>query len=284
MHTVDVDKNNFDAVVIEGSQQAPVVVDFWAPWCGPCKSLGPILEKLAEEYGGRFTLAKINSDENPELSARYNVRGIPNVKAFIAGQVAHEFSGALPESGVRQFLDRIIPSPVDELRDEAAQVYAQTGDAQQALALLSRAEERDPQNEDVRIDRAVLLAESGQRDQAREVIATLKPLTQMHDRISALRAKLELAQGAADAPHEAALTQRIEVDENDLEARLQLAQVHVAQKNYRAALEQLLEIVQRNRGFRDDAGRKTMLQVFALLAGQGELVSEFRRKLARTMN
>ena len=284
MHTVDVDKNNFDAVVIEGSQQAPVVVDFWAPWCGPCKSLGPILEKLAEEYGGRFTLAKINSDENPELSARYNVRGIPNVKAFIAGQVAHEFSGALPESGVRQFLDRIIPSPVDELRDEAAQVYAQTGDAQQALALLSRAEERDPQNEDVRIDRAVLLAESGQRDQAREVIATLKPLTQMHDRISALRAKLELAQGAADAPDEAALTQRIEVDENDLEARLQLAQVHVAQKNYRAALEQLLEIVQRNRGFRDDAGRKTMLQVFALLAGQGELVSEFRRKLARTMN
>ena len=253
MHTVDVDQTNFDALVIEGSRVAPVVVDFWAPWCGPCRALGPILEKLAEEYGGRFTLAKINSDENPQLSARYGVRGIPNVKAFVSGEVVDEFSGALPESGVRQFLERIIPSPTDELRDEAAHVYAQSGDAEQALALLAQAQALDPSREDAGIDRAVLLAETGRHDEARAAIAELKPLTQMHERISTLRAKLDLAEGAAGAPHEAALTQRIGANQNDLEARLQLAQVHVAHQRYREALEQLLEIVQRDRGFREDA-------------------------------
>src|SRR5215218_2804378 len=116
MSVIDVDKTNFEALVIEGSKQVPVLVDFWAPWCAPCRALGPILEKLAAEYDGRFVLAKINSDENPALAARYGVRGIPNVKAFVAGEVIDEFSGALPESAVRQFIDNIIPSPADELR------------------------------------------------------------------------------------------------------------------------------------------------------------------------
>src|SRR5215212_4454966 len=113
MSVIDVDKTNFDALVIEGSKKVPVVVDFWAPWCAPCRALGPILEKLAAEYDGRFTLAKINSDENPELSARFGVRGIPAVKAFVDGTVVDEFSGALPESGVRRFLAGIVPSPIE---------------------------------------------------------------------------------------------------------------------------------------------------------------------------
>ncbi len=283
-HTVDVDKGTFDALVVEGSKAVPVVVDFWAPWCGPCRSLGPILEKLADEYGGRFTLAKINSDENPELSARYGVRGIPNVKAFIGGEVVDEFSGALPESGVRQFLDRIIPSPADELRSEAAQVYAQTRDADKALAVLAQAEASDPASEDVRIDRAAILADAGRHEEARTAIAGLKPLTQMDERVSALTSKLDLAEGAADAPDEDALAQRLATNGNDLEARLQLAHLRTAQKDYREALEQLMEIVQRDRGFRDDIGRKTMLKIFELLGGQHELVSVFRKRLAGAMN
>ncbi|MGZ5094605.1 MAG: tetratricopeptide repeat protein [Burkholderiales bacterium] len=283
-HTVDVDKNDFDTIVIEGSKKAPVVVDFWAPWCAPCRALGPVLEKVAEEYDGRFTLAKVNSDDNQEIAARYGVRGIPSVKAFISGEVVDEFTGALPESGVRAFIERVVPSPAEELRDSAARVYAQTRDVEQALDLLSRAEQLDPKNEDVGIDRAAILIDAGRPDEARKLIENLSPLARMDERVNALQARLDLAQGAAEAPSEAVLKERIERDENDLEARLQLAHQYVARRDYRSALDQLLEVVRRDRTYGNDVARKTMLKVFELLGNQGELVSEFRKKLASVMN
>jgi putative thioredoxin len=283
-HTRDVDINTFESAVIEGSKKVPVIVDFWAPWCAPCRTLGPVLERLADEYGGRFILAKIDSDENQELSARYGVRGIPNVKAFIGGEVVDEFTGALPESGVRAFIERVVPSPAEELRDSAARVYAQTRDAEQALDLLAQAEQLDPKNDDVRIDRAAIFADAGRHEEARKLLDNLAPLTQMNERVSALKARLDLAQGAAEAASEDVLKSRIARDENDVEARLQLAHHYVARRDYRPALEQLLEIVQRKRAYRDDIARKTTLKVFELLGNQGELVSEFRKKLASAMN
>ena len=283
-HTIEVDEKSFEALVVEGSKAAAVLVDFWAPWCGPCRALTPLLEKLAAEYGGRFVLAKVNSDENPGLATRFGVRGIPNVKAFAGGRVVDEFTGAQPESAVRQFLGRILPSPVDELRDEALAAYAQRRDIDAALEILARAEALEPKNEHVRIDRAALLVDAGRGEEARKVIAALTPLTRMDERVSALEAKLDLAQGAADAPSEAGLRQRIEKNADDLDARLSLAHTCVAGGEYRQALEQLLEIVRRDRSFGDDAARKTMLKVFELLGNQGELVSEFRRKLASVMN
>ncbi|MEA3158033.1 MAG: putative thioredoxin [Betaproteobacteria bacterium] len=283
-HTVDVDKNNFDTIVIEGSKQAPVVVDFWAPWCAPCRALGPVLEKVADDYDGRFTLAKVNSDDNQEIAARYGVRGIPSVKAFIGGEVVDEFTGALPESGVRAFIERVVPSPSEELRDSAARVYAQTRDVQQALDLLSQAEKLDPKNEDARIDRVAILMDAGRHDEARKLIESLSPLARMDERVNALQARLDLAQGAAEAPSEAVLKERIARDENDLEARLQLAHQYVARQDYRSALDQLLEVVRRDRTYGKDVARKTMLKVFELLGNQGELVSEFRKKLATVMN
>jgi putative thioredoxin len=284
MHTVEVDSATFEAVVIEGSKKTPVVVDFWAPWCGPCRTLTPILEKLAAEYNGRFVLAKVNSDENRELSARYGVRSIPSVKAFSGAEVIDEFTGALPEKAVREFVDRLFPSPAEELLTEAFSLYAQTHDATRPLELLARASESEPANEEVRIARAALLTEVGRYKEAREGIATLSALTQMDERVSALKAKLDLAEGAATAPSEERLTQRLSKNPQDTEARLQLAHLHVARKAYREALEHLLEAVRCDRGHGNDLARKTMLKVFELLGNQGELVSEFRKKLATAMN
>lgn len=283
-HTVDAGEATFESVVIEGSKTRPVVVDFWAPWCGPCRALGPVLEKLAAEYGGRFVLAKVNSDENQALAARYAVRGIPNVKAFVDGKVVDEFSGALPESAVRQFLGRFVRSAIDELRDEAARIYAQTRELDRALETLAAAEALDPASAEVRIDRAGILVEAGRHDEARAVIAALPPLARMGERVSALMARLDLAQGAAESPAADVLRKRIAADPGDLEARVQLAHACVGSGEHREALEQLLEVVTRNRSYRDDIARKTILKVFETLGSQNTLVSEFRKRLASAMH
>jgi putative thioredoxin len=282
-HVVDVTRSNFEQIVIEGSHRAPVIVDFWAPWCAPCRALAPVLEKLATEYGGRFTLAKVNADDNPALAAEYGVRGIPNVKAFVDGRVVDEFAGALPEPLVRQFIERVVPSPAETLRREALALYRDRGDAAQALALLARALELDPRNEAARLDQAEICLDGGRLAQAREILDSLSGRMQLEERASRLRARLELAEGAAGAPAEEELERRIGADASDLEARLQLAYRRAARGQYREALEHLLEIVARDRKFRDDIGRRTMLQLFGLLGPDHPLVPEYRRRLAGAM-
>jgi len=286
-HSIDVNTANFDEVVLEGSKQAPVIVDFWAPWCAPCRALKPVLEKLASEYQGRFTLAKINSDENQALATQYGVRGIPNVKAFVDGELVDEFSGALPEPAVRQFIERLVPSPAEELRLQARALYQKTRDAEPALELLAQAAAMDAKNEAVRVDSAEILFDSGKVDAARQQLETLSPLTQMDEQIAALKAKIEFSVSASAAPDIGELRRRIAQNDNDLDARLQLAKIHVAGQDYTAALDELLDIIRRDRSFRDDAARKTMLQVFGLLGtqdGQGNLVSKYRKLLASTMH
>lgn len=283
-HAVDVNTSNFQALVVEASTKMPVVVDFWAPWCAPCRALTPVLEKLAGEYAGRFVLAKVNSDENPELATQFGVRGIPNVKAFVGGEVIAEFSGALPEGKVRQFLEEILPSPADDLQMEAFARYRSDGNVDAALALLDEAQKLDPQSEDVKFNRAALLLEGGRNADARAIIETLTPLAQMDDRVSELKARLDLADGAAGAGSADALEKRVAGNEADLDARLQLAHVYVLRADYRQALEQLLAIVQRDRKFGDDVARKTMLKVFELMGNRGDLVSEFRKRLAGALN
>jgi putative thioredoxin len=279
----DVSAKDFDEVVIEDSRRAPVIVDFWAPWCAPCRALAPILEKLEGQYEGKFTLVKVNSDENPELAARYGVRGIPNVKAFAGGELVDEFSGALPEPMVREFLERVIPSPAEELRLQAVEIYRQQGDGVKALDLLARALELDPRNETAILDSASLLADLARYDEARQFIDRLSPVAQMEERVVALRSRIDFAASAAQGANPETLRQQIERAPDDLNARLQLANVCASREQYAEALEQLLEIVRRDRSFRDDIGRKTMLQVFSVLGNQNELVTEYRRKLASAM-
>ncbi|MGE5320778.1 MAG: tetratricopeptide repeat protein [Hyphomicrobiaceae bacterium] len=277
-HALDVGLADFPQHVLEESKHRPVVVDFWAPWCGPCKSLKPVLEKLAAEYGGKFLLAKINSDENQELAARYGVRGIPSVKAFVNGEQVDEFSGALPEGEVRAFLDRLVPGPADELRLQAADARM-AGDLSGALQLLAEASKIDPANIGVRLDATEIMLDLNEVDEARRLIGSLPDAAD--PRVPALKARLQFMGVAGE--DEAALTARVAANGNDLEARLKLANLLVAAGQYEAGMDQLLEIVRRDRGFEDDVGRKTLLAVFNLLGG-GELVSRYRRMLASALN
>jgi putative thioredoxin len=275
---LDVNLPDFQAAVLDESHTRPVIVDFWAPWCGPCKSLKPILEKLAAEYGGKFRLAKVNADDNQALSQQYGVRGIPAVKAFVNGEMVDEFSGALPEVEVRAFLDRLIPGPADELRAQAAAARA-SGDFSAALQLLAEASKHDPQHIGVRLDAAEIMLDLNEADEAQRLIGSVPD--DADPRVPQLKARLQFL-GAAGAD-EVALQARIAADGNDLEARLALANLAIAGQRYEDGMEQLLEIVRRDRSFQDDVGRTTLLSVFALLGG-GELVSRYRRLLASVLN
>lgn len=278
---VDVSIENFESEVIERSRSMPVLVDFWAPWCAPCRALTPVLEKLAEEYQGRIRVAKVNSDDHQALAYRYGVRGIPNVKAFVDGDLVDEFTGALPEAHVREFIERLLPSPAEPLRREA-QAAGARGENETMRKLLLRAIELDPRHEAARLDLIEVLADAGELEEAERLLDEIAEQAKDRHRIEALQARLSLA-GNPDVDIEA-LRARVVANPGDLEARLALATGAAARQDYRQALEQLLEIVRRDRSFDDDVGRKTMLQIFNVLGPDTDLVREFRSELATVIN
>lgn len=283
MYELDVNQADFDTQVVAASHTQPVVIDFWAPWCAPCKSLKPILEKLANEYAGKFLLAKVNSDENPEIAARYAVRGIPAVKAMIGGRIVDEFTGALPEGEVRAWLEKIIPSPAETLRLNALQ-QADAGDLAGALRLLGDAAKLDPANEWVRVDAAEILLNVGENAEALRLLESVKsPDILKDDRVLQLVARVKFAQTGAQGEDEAALAARIASNGDDLDSRLKLANFLIAAGRHAEGMDELLEIVRRDRTFKEDIGRRTLLDVFTLLGGS-ELLPVYRRKLASLLN
>jgi len=282
-HTLDVTTATFEQEVIERSKQVPVLVDFWAPWCGPCRSLGPILEKLAEEYGGRFVLAKVNSDENQALAMDWGVRGIPSVKAFVNGEQLDEFSGALPEGLVRQFLEGIMPSPAEDLRAQAMETYRR-GDGAAAMALLVKARVLDPAHAGVVADMAEILLDQAEAEAAKKLLEGLPDAARDDPRVAALIARADIALKTAGLPDAATLEQAVAANPDDLDARLKLANLHIAQQRFDLALEQLMTIVQREPMFQDEAARKTMLMVFEMLGPESKLTRDYRRRLAGALH
>jgi putative thioredoxin len=284
---VDVGRHNFDDVVLAGSRERPVLVDFWAPWCGPCKMLAPILDKLAVESAGRFTLAKLNTDDEPELASRYGIRGIPNVKAFADGEVVDEFTGVLPEGAIREFLARVVPSPAATLLADARTLLAR-GDALGALGKLDQAFAIDPDDEEGLLLRAEALLALGRADQASAILAELdspqrrgKPVKDERKR-AALKARIALATGGpADLAALAGAAAKLPID---CAAKLAYADALAAKGDYERALAELLAIVAADRRFDDDVGRRRMLTIFEALGNESDLVRRYRRELAAVLN
>lgn len=284
-HSYDVSAADFEEKVLAASRHAPVIVDFWAPWCAPCKVLKPILEKLAAEYGGRFTLAKVNSDDNQEIAAQYAVRGIPAVKAFVNGEMVSEFTGALPEGQVRDFIDALIPSPAEPLRLEAL-AARDHGDLNLARTKLAEALKVDPRSEIAYLDFIDVSIDAGALDEAKEVLDAVGGKARDAARVESLRARLQLATTAGNADT-AALAAAVAAAPESLDARLELANALAANGDYRGAFENLLEIVKRDRAWNEEAGRKTMITLFSMLGAQpqhDDIVREFRVALSRTLN
>jgi putative thioredoxin len=276
---LEVTADTFEQEVLEASKEAPVIVDFWAPWCGPCRALGPILEKLAAEYAGRFRLAKVNSDDNQDLARELNVRSIPDVRVFRDGQQVDQFTGVLPERQVRTFIDGVVPAPAELERLRAVELI-DAGDLAGATAALRSALQLDPESHPARIDLAEVLLEIGQHEEAMTLLDAVPGDPDWDARIAALKQAAAFARAGGS---ESDLSARVAAEPADLEARLALAGALAARKAWRDALEHLLEIVRRDKSWRDGEARKQMIAIFNLASAEPDLVGEYRRKLSSVL-
>ncbi len=277
---VDINERDFEREVVERSKTVPVVVDFWAPWCGPCRTLGPLLERLATEHEGAFVVAKVNVDENPNLASAAGAQSIPMVLGLRGGEVVAEFVGAQPEAQVREFLARLLPSEGELIATDADALRA-AGKLAEAEAAYRRALETEPRCDRALVGLAALLAERGEDAEAVTLIDRVAPGTPWRQDADRLAAAIRVRQaGAVDV---GALQAKVDANPTDVAARFELAQALAARTDYEAALQHYLEIVSRDRSFRDDGARKAMLDIFELLGAAHETTQRYRSELGKVL-
>jgi putative thioredoxin len=260
-----------------------VLLDFWAPWCAPCKSLLPMLSRLAEEYDGQFLLAKVNIDEQQELAVQHGVRSVPTVKLIRHGKMIDEFTGAIPEQQIRAFLEPHIERESERRLPELITQF-QAGAREEALATLQQLRAAEPDNPKLLAAEVDMLMTMERYREADTLLTTLPPNVEMSPGIQGLKSRLQLAMDASEAPSIAELDQMLAADPSNSEARYQLAVQRSANGDYEGALEAFMELLRRDRHYGDDAARKGMLMVFDLLGGEGGLVNRYRRQMFNALH
>jgi putative thioredoxin len=278
--TVDVNEENFEAAVLERSTEVPVLVDFWAEWCGPCKALSPVLEKLADEYAGEFILAKINVDENPNLAGAFGVQGIPAVKLVKGGELASEFTGALPETMVREFLSKFLPTAADKEAEAAAGLEAE-GKIDEAKAVYEAILKSDPNHTQALLGMGRLAMIAGDNAAALEHLDRISVVADERKEAERLIARINLQAGGAQ--NEAALREKIKAEPDNLDVRFELAQTLAGMERYEDALGEFVQIVKADRSFKDDGARKAMIQIFEVLGSDDPLTEKYRSELAAVL-
>ena len=274
---------NFQQKVMEASSTTPVLVDVWAEWCAPCKQLMPLLEKLAEEYQGGFMLAKVNADEQQQLTASLGVRSLPTVILVKDGQAVDGFNGALPESEIRKVLDKHVEAPREDPYEKAHRLW-EDGDVEGALAILADMNQKDPEDLKVLIDLAQLKAEMGDLETAEQVLESLPPEEKMQTQARQLAARIKFLKQSAELPPIKDLEMALEQDPKDPHALHQLALHHILQENNAQAMELLIRLMQSDSKYKDEVAKTTLIELFDKLGNNNPDVRTYRRKLYTLMH
>ncbi len=277
-YVFEVTQHNFAAVVVESSQQVPVLVDFWADWCQPCKTLTPILSKLAQEYRGGFILAKVNADAEQALAGHFQVRSLPTVMVVWQGQIVDQWVGVQPESTYREAIDRYQTNP-GELIMEQVDLLWQRGHQQQAVELLHEALKQEPDSVELKVALADKLLQLDRGEDARALLESLPAEERDRQPASGLLARLRFADLAQGTPDLAALEAKVRADPADSAARRELAARYVLAGAHESALEQFMDLMRRDPQFEDEAGRKGLIAIFEMLGNEHPLVITYRRRM-----
>ena len=280
-HVFDATTDRFEADVIQRSLQVPVLVDFWAEWCGPCKQLGPVLEKLAGEYNGAFELAKVDVEAEQQLAAAFQIRSIPTVMLVKDGQLADGFPGALPEAQLREFLKHhgIEPGAATAEEPVVEEAAAPPADPHAEVMRLRKAVEAEPDKAELKLDLALALLATGGTREAAQLIDALPANLATDERTVNARARLDFAALLADAPQPQVLQAAIDANPDDLRARHLLGVQAIVAGNAEAGLEQFMEMLRRNRDFEDGLPKKALIDAFRIVDDE-DLVGRYRRKMS----
>ena len=276
---IDTSLPTFECDVLEASMEVPVLLEFWAPWCEPSREMGPVLERIEREMGGCYRLVRANADENEELLASFDLEAIPHVVAFVGGNAVAQFAGSQPEVFLRAFIERLIPDP-SGLEHRCANNALALGQQVIAEEHLRTAIALDPAKDAARLALIGILLGRGDLAGARAHFSVLSRKASSCSAYGITRERLETSELAALLPPAEVLERRVEFDAADLDSRSELAELAIARGDYEAAMQQLLEIARQDRTFKEDIGRRRLLEVFEMAAGTPELVAEYRARLS----